>query len=147
MKETQLAWAAGIVDADGCITIKKKKVDGKRYYALMVIVAQSGHTKPAVTEKLQRLFGGNLDDKGYIQPNKKNRLPRWTWQLATKQAEIFLTYILPYLVGKADQARVALEYRQKGMGRGKRAVAKRYYEKLRSMKNYNQEHPKWQGSK
>lgn len=51
--ETEHAWAAGIVDADGCITIKRRRQGEATYYALFVIVAQSGQTEPPTIAKLQ----------------------------------------------------------------------------------------------
>lgn len=127
------AWAAGVIDSDGCITIKTTKgSNGKTYYALHVIVAQSGISRPPVVEKLMEEYGGYYE-KPY-QPKMKGRRIRWGWCTAHGKAEIFLKRIQPFLVGKVDQTAAALEYRSKAMGRGKRALQEHYYWELRKLK-------------
>lgn len=41
---TDDAWAAGILDGEGCIKLATRG----RYITLMVVVGQSGHTEPAM---------------------------------------------------------------------------------------------------
>lgn len=130
------AWAAGIVDADGCITIKRRKVKGDVYYSLFVIVAQSGDGVPPVIARLSEVYGGNVDRPYTAPKGLPNRRPRHQWYVSTARAEEFLRTIRPYLVGKADQADLALDYRDTAMGRGNRALAESFYERMRATKNY-----------
>jgi hypothetical protein len=131
--ETFHAWAAGIVDGEGCITLKRNHQSGRVYYCLWVVVGQSGHTKPVIIQKLEKAYGGSTS---YSIDKRSRRLPRWNWAATNRNAEMMLVHILPYLVGKADQANVALDYRRNAVGRGNTAEAETYYWKLRGFKNY-----------
>lgn len=130
----RLAYAAGVVDSDGCITIGR----GGKYYVLEVVVCQAeSKTKPmhppAILLLMQELFGG----KTYrLNAQGPNRMPMWWWSVGWGRAEECLKQIRPYLVGKADQADVALEYRRKAVGYGKVALAAEYAARLRAFKNY-----------
>lgn len=104
MNATDHAWAAGIIDADGHITIARK---ASGYYSLTVVVAQAGDTTPPVIARLHEMYGGNLWHSRKVLP----RRPIWHWQVTSAQAGAVLEQIAPYLVGKAEQGRIALEYR------------------------------------
>lgn len=136
MKVTDHAWAAGIIDGEGCITIKKQR--GK-YYHFQIIVGQSGDTLPVMLSKLQELYGGNI---GNPYTDTRIRTPKWYWQVVCGTAEDALKKMLPYLVQKRDQALVALEYRASVGAPGKRKtsvqnqIAEHCYRKLREMKKY-----------
>jgi hypothetical protein len=134
-QKTFHAWAAGIVDGEGCIAIKRNIQGGKIYYSLWVTVGQSGKIKPAIIQTLEQSYGGSTSQS---RDKRSNRLPRWNWTASNQNAEAMLIRILPYLVGKADQARVALEYRKSALGRGNQVLAADYYWKLRGFKNYQQ---------
>lgn len=106
------AWAAGIIDADGHITIAKKK---SGYYSLTVVAAQVGEELPPVIEKLHLLYGGNL-----WQAKPSMRRQMWHWQVTSSAAERVLRSVLPYLVGKRRQADIGLRYRALVGAPGKR---------------------------
>lgn len=130
------AWAAGVVDSDGCITIKKRcgrsGQEKRTYYSLFVVVSQSGKEIPPVIQKLKQEYGGLLE-KPY-KSKKKGRRPRHTWYLAHGNAEVFLKQILPHLVGKKDQAELALKFRDTALGRGRTHLQEDFYWKMREMK-------------
>lgn len=132
-QETFNAWTAGIVDGEGCIALKRNIQDGKAYYSLWVTVGQSGKTKPAIIQVLEQAYGGSTSQ---TFDTRLNRLPRWNWTASNQNAEAMLTKILPYLIGKLEQARVALEYRKVALGRGNQILAANYYWRLRGFKNY-----------
>lgn len=142
--ELDHAWAAGIIDGEGCITIK---IQQRKYYHLQVIVGQSGETLPLMLKKLQRLYGGNIGNP-YTEA-RGARLPKWYWQAVCGVAEEVLKKIMPYLVQKKDQAKVALRYRR-GVGNPggritarQREISENCYQQLRSMKRYRKTHSKW----
>jgi hypothetical protein len=126
------AWAAGVIDSDGCITIKRRSRGA--YYALVVVVAQAGDDDPPVIRRLLETYGGSLEHR-----DRAGRQRMWHWTIATKQAETTLRRVRPFLVGKADQADLALEYRATVGEPGRRqapGVAERYYWRLRAMHYY-----------
>lgn len=141
-RATVNAWAAGIIDGEGCICIKVMK---HKYYALHVIVGQSGETKPRMLSALKKHYGGNLSP----QATTRNRIQKWAWQVICANAEHVLRCVLPYMVQKRDQALVALKHRVAIKRPGQRSAAdhKRTsewcYRKLRAMKGYHKSHPKW----
>lgn len=137
------AWAAGIIDGEGCISIRKCGP----YYALSVVVGQSGKTVPAILKKLKVTYGGSVGN-AMLDP-RGGRQPKWHWQVVAKTAEDFLRAIQPHLVGKKAQADLALKYRElvgkpgfRTTERNRRAVAALHL-RLRSLKNYRKTHDKW----
>lgn len=136
------SYTAGVIDSDGCITIKKRfetrknKGKGRVYYALFIVVAQCGgdDEPPPVISLLHRAYGGSMQ----CRKHPGNRRTMWHLEVSTMAAEKMLRSVFPYLVGKRRQAEIALEYRETAMGRGKRELATSYYWKLRGEKNYHQ---------
>jgi hypothetical protein len=133
------AWAAGMVDADGCITIKRSNREGKTYFHLAVIVSQAGVDLPPVIAKLHELYGGNVS-KQHPQPGR--RQPMWHWQVVGAAAGSVLKQIRPHLVGKTEQADVALAYRAtvgppgRKVGDEGRLRGEAAYAALRELKSY-----------
>ncbi|MGH3427446.1 MAG: hypothetical protein ACRDQZ_07745 [Mycobacteriales bacterium] len=70
------AWAAGIVDGDGCIAITRSGP----YFRLKVSVGQSGQTLPIMLSTLRKFYRGSIPPKGMIEKTSKwNRRPRFAW--------------------------------------------------------------------
>jgi hypothetical protein len=134
------AWAAGVIDGEGCITVKKNGP----YYSMQVIVAQSGYEPSPMIEELTRLYGGNSR-----QAKPKNRTPVWHWQVVGANAEKVLKHVSPYLIQKRDQAEVALRFRTTLGAPGVRVPdahkrnSELAYRELRELKNYMKVHAKW----
>lgn len=106
MKKVDLAYAAGIIDGEGCITIQKKKnkTDIRPHASLLVAVAS---TDEWLCNWLKFAFGGSA-----CQGNTKTKAGNtvWYWQITTRQAGEFLQLILPYLKMKRPQAELALQF-------------------------------------
>lgn len=106
-KETDLAWAAGIVDGEGCIGLSRIS---NAHWSLRVAV---GNTDIRMINKLKGCFGGSvrLQNK---KPGKDGfkRKPLWVWVLYGAKAESFLVSIMPYLCNKADQAEIGISSRR-----------------------------------
>ena len=99
-----LAWAAGIIDGEGCIGFTK--CNG--HYALRLEVA---NTDPRMLDKLREMFGGSIKVKTW-KPPATNQRPAWRWYLSTAQAANVLVQVLPWLVTKHEQAELAILSRQ-----------------------------------
>lgn len=113
---TILAYAAGIVDGEGCINSNGIKPESNKLGSIRVAVS---NTDRRVIEWLQENFGGSIYD--YPQTEKRNY---YSWQVFCKKAELFLRAICPYLIIKQEQAEVAIELRnlkrkREECGRGK----------------------------
>lgn len=95
-----LAWAAGIIDGEGCISGVKKTGTNQCYFSLDVV-----NTDPRLAYRLKEIFG-----VGSIFVNHKGRgRPIYYWRVKKKdELPGVLIKLLPFLVLKKDQAKVAL---------------------------------------
>lgn len=96
MKEVELAYAAGIVDGEGCIRITHPGTLPTVYS----ISAEIVNTSKDMLDWFQCRWGGAIQ-KRKLRPRHK---PTMTWVLQSNQAMQFLTDIAPYLVVKKEQA-------------------------------------------
>ncbi len=120
MAETDLAWAAGFIDADGSINISVKHTTsryGVKYqnYFLNLYAAQV--VEEPLT-KLKNLFGGSIN----IRPAVGKKRAAFIWNVASVSAVIALEKMQPYFVRKNKQVQIALEFastitRKSGRGR------------------------------
>jgi hypothetical protein len=101
-----LAWAAGIIDGEGCITISFRKTPG--VHQLIVKVAC---VEDKMCPELHRIFGGSL----WVDKQERH-----SWTVTGKKAGEVLTLLHPYLVVKQDQADVGIEYAATVRAPGKR---------------------------
>lgn len=105
---TDLAWAAGIVDGEGSIGIYRapqRRYPGLFSYRVSLHVA---NTDPRMLLRMEDIFGGR------IYPMRKSsgqQRPLGQWVALNADALTALRAMRPYLVCKADQADVALQYR------------------------------------
>lgn len=107
MNPTDLAWLAGFLDGEGCIGIYRHKSNTSRGYQLRVCVINTD--LPSLL-KFKFAFGGSIwehDRKGSLGSK-----PCWEWQVTAAMAEKAVQQLLPYLVTKAPQGRIALRFRQ-----------------------------------
>lgn len=114
-KTWQRGYAAGLIDADGCITIGRHFSKKYHYaeYRLEVIVNQ---TDGRAIDFLYGTFGGNL----YRRNTTGNRRPfLYRWELVGEKGCKFLKQILMFLKIKREQAEIAIQFqsiRYKGGG-------------------------------
>jgi len=108
LSETEKAWLAGIIDGEGSIFImkqKRKDRDRDTNYILRVTVQS---TDKYMVPKIHQLIGGPVIYENFEKrPNQNNTLK---WQLNGKGAIRFLRAILPYLVVKNSQAKLAIRF-------------------------------------
>jgi len=104
MTEFDLAYLAGIIDGEGCITIKvqKKPRQNRLTYEVQIMVA---NTNLKLMDWLKERFDGN-----YYTINKKSQRHKtgYLWHFHKNKEEV-LKKILPYLVFKNEQAELALK--------------------------------------
>lgn len=119
------AWAAGIVDGEGCIRIDKGNPTvanrlANPTYALCVSVKM---TDFATVEKLRDLFGGSITD----EIREKGR-PLKRWEVRGELAKKTLELIYPYLVTKQLQAQKGIEFQINKQYKKGRLVSQEYLE-------------------
>jgi hypothetical protein len=110
MKKTTVAYIAGAIDADGCISIKRcttrmrvKRDCRNPIYKSKITL---GQVTPEVPQLLKKCFGGCV----YIsKPQTKNSKPMFTWTATDRLACKVVKIILPYLLIKKQQAQTVIE--------------------------------------
>lgn len=139
-KFEDLAYAAGIIDGEGCIGIygnKDKRIPLGKYYRLTV---QVGMSDKEPVEFLYRTFGGSLSEANGRKPTYRTR---YHWCLAARQARKFLELVKPYLKSKQNQAELAITFQGARRKRGgtpyattreELICAQEFVDELKSMK-------------
>lgn len=108
--EAELAWAAGILDGEGCICIygRPGRISKKGVHALALTVNVT-NTDPRMPLKMKEIFGGNLSRAVERRGNPRRR-PILAWVITGRPAGNALAKMLPYLVTKREQAEIAIIY-------------------------------------
>lgn len=97
MTDFEIGYLAAFLDGEGCITCNFGPNDN------VSICVRLNNTCVRPLKRAEELFGGEVKPKG----NKKNR-PMFAWSLYGSTAVPFLTTVLPYLLIKHEQAKLAL---------------------------------------
>lgn len=106
-----LAYIAGFFDGEGCICIgKARKQPGYRnpIYTLYISIA---NTNRDVIDFIQSVFPASAVSRKRKEP-KPHWKTIWVWNCSARQARKFLTFVLPYLRVKFQQAELALEFQE-----------------------------------
>jgi len=103
LEPTSLAYAAGIVDGEGCIRINKQGKSGNH-----AIRVQITNTKHVLVSQFQEWFGGNITVNEASRYNPRANTS-YVWEVSAKRAADVLSAIGPYLKLKKEQADVALQ--------------------------------------
>lgn len=103
MNELELAWMAGFIDGEGCLTVQRTKhaYDQFAYFQPVVTVAQI-HRHPL--EDFARVFGRAVHSQ-----TKGNGRAYYYWTVYGTRAKEVLTALRPYLRVKQRQADLLLE--------------------------------------
>lgn len=103
-QEILYAYLAGIIDGEGCISIRKLP----RKYLYYNPMIEVGMTVRAPIDLLAKTFGNSV---WYEVPRNQGRWKnQHKWRVAGKNVIPVLNAILPYLTVKKEQALVALEF-------------------------------------
>jgi len=120
--ETDLAYAAGFLDADGCVTVSRcpmKTAVGFYSYRIGVLVSNK---VPEVPTWLAEVFGGSvklqLPSKSSLS-RQKSFPPMYTWCLYNNKGADFLELIAPYLKIKKQRAEAAIRLARMQKRRGR----------------------------
>jgi hypothetical protein len=111
------AFAAGLIEGEGCITLKRKKAkqNTKHVTDMWVPFVEFEQTDGRLIDWLYGNFGGIVykrkDREISINGSpKKVYLGSYAWQLDHKKCSEFLKKILPFLVYKKPQAELLIRY-------------------------------------
>ncbi len=121
MRKTEiLAYAAGIIDGEGCIRVSRHNPQGNRG----ILEIYVSNTNEWLCYWLQSQFGGNVYTQKSINPLWKRA---YRWRLASNYALEFLRLILPYLQIKKQHAEIVIKFQErriqgKHKSEGQRAI-------------------------
>jgi hypothetical protein len=132
------AYAAGLIDGEGCISIAGYKNKTGNTYAARIDVGMSSKARP-VLAWLQQHFGGSIR-------KTRDQSERWeeayAWAVFGKGAHTFLLAVQPYLILKAEQARLAVRLQEMIAESGWTSEARRRGETIRQrMQELNRKGP------
>lgn len=117
MKKIHDAYWAGIIDGEGTLTIKRQKYSHTTFPLYHTIFIKVAMTNADIPQLLHEEFGGGFR----VLPAKENRRMVFEWCVTSKKALAFLLRIHPYLILKAEHAKLCLELqntmRRSGTGR------------------------------
>lgn len=107
-----LQYVAGILDADGCITIVRVKRGKTTRHVLRVDIS---NCYAPLCEAMKAQFGGTVVCRPIRQrkardPNERGVRDTYTWILGARQAGRFLETVLPHMMVKREEAEVAIRF-------------------------------------
>ncbi len=103
IEQLDLAYAAGIFDGEGTVTILRVQNERNPTHSLHAFVT---NTDRPLLEWLRETYGGAI----YAQRQQGQNRPCWQWKLTSRGAADFLALLLPYLRVKRAQAVVGIEF-------------------------------------
>jgi len=138
MEKTLLAWVAGMLDGEGCLTIKRitrKLNNGKHriHYQLHVTIGMAD--KPAnvrAIDLIHQNFGGNVC-RYTPKMIKPNHYPKIAWNVVSQQALDCLKLVRPYLVIKKPNADLLIDFQKTCISRKSK---KNDVEKLKKQESF-----------
>jgi len=93
---TNLAWAAGVIDGEGCITIGYRKNSGTHQLTIRVVSKDN-----RMCPKMHDIFGGSL---------WRDKQERLIWQVTGARAAEVARLVYPYIVVKPEQIDIAIAF-------------------------------------
>lgn len=105
MNQADIAYAAGFVDGEGCISVGIKS--GRKNCLVWKITVVN--TDFGIIQWFKNTFGGSYYQR---KTYKATYAVSWAWAISNINGEEFLKLILPYLKVKKEVANVFLELRE-----------------------------------
>lgn len=135
MKDTDLAWLAGFLDADGSIANFRsiRKESGREKYCPTVCFY---NTNPEQIEKVMRILESLGVTMHFQERRHKNKKWATSFSLTTRNMrtiQIILEAVQPYLAGKKTQAELVLRFIKSRKGKSMTGVNSGYTDEERSL--------------
>ncbi len=104
MRSLSRQYVAGFFDGEGSVGVYARKDRAEGFHLRTQLVQNNSKDVRMMFGWLIFRFGGHCT--GIDDPKRK----KFSWQLNSNNAVTFLRWILPYLVLKKDQAKVAIDW-------------------------------------
>ena len=103
-QETELAWAAGFFDGEGCTVARKRKAEPPNRKAQCYINVTVGQSEPTTLHRFCKAVGiGKVQGPWDRTPSTKKdgspspRKPNWEYRVVNNQAHEVMVKLWPYL--------------------------------------------------
>lgn len=121
MSTMELSYIAGVFDSEGCVRINRRVRYGKPGEArkaceMYILYTQITNLDPRLVYPLKEMFGGSVQIGTHKNPRQRNT---FIWMASSRDALSFLKAIRPWLVSKADQADIAIDFQSAKRRHGK----------------------------
>lgn len=120
------AYAAGLIDGEGQVTawMRPRREDGRRHEMQSAITIAVTMTDRRAVDLLAQHYGGRVYE---LDPPSRSPTCKiaYRWQVTDATAARVLDAVGPYLVVKADQARLCQEFRDTKMQGGRAKPVRR----------------------
>lgn len=110
MKQTDLAWAAGFLDGEGSVRVRRlpgATAGRPTFYGLALSASQ---VERGPLDKLREMFGGAIHLQQPSQRQSANASPYYNWMVTGRTAAAAIRIMLPYFTLKLERARLGLEF-------------------------------------
>lgn len=97
--DTDLAWLAGIIDGEGCLTVTKSG----DYLSVLVKITM---THLPTMEEISKMVGNDVQ----LEPTGGNRKTAYRVCVGARRAAVIIRAVRPYLRTKAEHADILLEF-------------------------------------
>jgi hypothetical protein len=104
--DLEVAYMAGLIDAEGCFRVKKWSVKNKPN-PVFAICLEIGNTKKAFFEWILMRFGGTLV---FVEAKTENRKHSCIWTLSSKRLNFFINRFCSYLKIKKPVCEKIIEF-------------------------------------
>lgn len=112
--DTDLAWAAGLFDGEGCVNAHWSPPSQEGSFGRSVALdVQVVMTDERPIQRLAALFGGRVRTYKASSSDGRPLRMRFAWYRHGRHAVAFLVAVLPYLIVKREVAEIGIE-----LGRG-----------------------------
>lgn len=102
MKKTEIAWAAGIVEGEGCVAVHRGRMRNDGWQPMYVRLTVS-NTEIVIIEKLHELFGGTIY-KHTLKPNPRHN-QAYVWSVQNSEACRSMKLMQPFFVARSKAAK------------------------------------------
>ncbi len=140
--KVNLAWAAGLIDGEGCISITKCRPRGENINILYSLTIGVNMVDRPTIYRLKHLFGGGKISKKKPTRTENGTMRRtfYTWAISSKQAKQALEWLLPYSITKKSQMSLGIRFQNRmsptnqTLTDAELAVRERFYRRMRLIK-------------
>jgi len=109
-RKSLIAYAAGIMDGEGCFTIWGGKRYNSRSHRRFACRISVGNTNGKILDLLYGLFGGSIRTKSNKDPKTEQYRNELIWELSSSKAKKACKLMLPFLRAKRKQAELLIRF-------------------------------------